>query len=343
MVLLSKLEAGREKKRTLELWEIRGKQTIPTAQATVAVKVNGARLYPDTGRVLSWYEKELRIWETQEVFGKSVHELSLIGLMTHPEPILDAKYYGQDHRILSWDSAGELRIWRRGPFVSASDTDNAWKFQGFSGSGHCGDVPGCSDDSNACGKLHVDGAEYYPWKNHVLGWDENHGIRIWDADSGQQEIEPLCHDKQVEGAILDEPNSRILSWSKDRTVRLWNRFSGKESLAPMKHKDAVTGAIFNTRKDRILSWGNGRFVHLWDVATGQEVIPPLAHEGPVAEARFSESEDQILSWTDDRSVRVWDLPDGRNLDSSALVQEVENRTGTVLNSKGELETLPAKQ
>ncbi|WP_433559286.1 hypothetical protein ACQPWY_14075 [Pseudonocardia xinjiangensis] len=96
------------------------------------------------------------------------------------------------------------------------------------------------------------------WSHHreaIISGSEDHTMRVWDANTGQQIGKPLTgHTRDVFAVALGKVGGReiVVSGSRDLTVRMWDANTGQQIGDPLaincrRHKtrgqDGRTGSI----------------------------------------------------------------------------------------------------
>ncbi|HKB02681.1 MAG TPA: protein kinase, partial [Gemmataceae bacterium] len=141
--------------------------------------------------------------------------------------------------------------------------------------------------------------------------NEDHTVRLLDAATGRQLVEPLKHGSTL-AALAFRPDGRLLATAgRDHLVRIWEMPSGRLIGTPMLHRNAST-LVFSPDGATLLSGSDSNTAWLFDVATGRPRCPPLQHRAAITGALIS-PDSQTAVTTSDRSVRLWDTATGHPL------------------------------
>ncbi|KIK59176.1 hypothetical protein GYMLUDRAFT_170091, partial [Collybiopsis luxurians FD-317 M1] len=141
-------------------------------------------------------------------------------------------------------------------------------------------------------------------------------VRIWDATTGTQIVDPLCgHDDCVQSVAFSPDGTRIVSGSLDRTVRIWDAITGTQIGDFLHgHNDSVWSVAFSPDGTRIVSGSRDRTVRIWDATTGTQIGDPLhGHDEAIWSVAFSPDGTRIVSGSSDRTVRIWDATTGTQI------------------------------
>ena len=281
--------------------------------------VSGALLLPD-GRILSWGDCTLRLWNGQSGSALAVLE-------GHTSWITGALVL-TDGRILSWGGR-TLRLWDgltgAGLAVMEGHTrkikdalvlpDGRIRSWGYGTLGLWDAQTGAALAITKVYDYHVHNDEDLVLPDgRILSWNRR-TLRLWDGQTGAALAVMKGHKGHVSG-VLALPDGRILSWcgasrSPDHTLRLWDGQTGA-ALAVMKaHKGLVYGAL-DLPDGRILSWSDDKTLRLWDGQTGAALAVMAGHTESVGGALVM-PDSRILSWSTDKTLRLWDGQTGAAL------------------------------
>ncbi|QRV99392.1 WD40 repeat protein [Ceratobasidium sp. AG-Ba] len=139
------------------------------------------------------------------------------------------------------------------------------------------------------------------------------GIRIWDANVGNEVREPLeGHSDAVNSLAVTRNGLCIASGSSDHTVRLWELARNSAISEPLAaHTDYVYSVSFSPNDRQLVSGSNDGTIHIWDTVTRTILMKiPDRKFGPVWSARYSPSGRHIIAGTWDKMIRIWDVKTG---------------------------------
>jgi len=173
--------------------------------------------------------------------------------------------------------------------------------------------------------------------------NDDHTVRVWDAESGASLHEMSTGDSGVATSIAFSPaippppgakipagGILIAAGGDDGTLHVWNTATGIEVGHPMPHGTAINTVAFGPGGLTIATGDDNGVVRVWDTNTGVELrrmAAPWSPNGAVFAVRsvaFSEDGSRLVSGGDDAWVRLWDNASG------ALIHEVQGRA-TVLS------------
>lgn len=151
--------------------------------------VNGALLFANGSRILSWSGKALHIWD-------AMNGNHLMALRGHTSDVAGATLSTDGTRLVSWAKGKDLRVWdvRTGAEIAPPMWHDGW----------------------VTGALLIDGGA------RIVSWSRDDTIRLWDAKSGMLLLGPMYHSTDVVGLLVLSDEKRVLSWSTDTTLRSWN-------------------------------------------------------------------------------------------------------------------------
>ena len=142
-------------------------------------------------------------------------------------------------------------------------------------------------------------------------WDRT--IRLWDAETGQQNLKLEGHRDGV-STIAFSPDGRTLaSGSWDNYVMLWDAETGKLLRTLDGHRDGVRAVTFSPDGGTIASGSYDRTIRLWNAETGEELQTLEGHTDYVRGVVFSPDGGTLASGSYDRTIRLWDAETGEEL------------------------------
>ncbi len=299
--------------------------------------IDGADALPD-GRLATWTEKELKIWQLDGASCQSLASASLehvVGVQSLSDRRILARC--SDGGFWAGDAVG--RSWKRfaghvarlnGALELAPGAVLTWSVD------RTLRIFDLEVEEVADGRAqHSPGQIFEPPQvirlapDRLVSWAgeaRETELRLWSSN-GQELARMRGHSKGVKGARTLS-GQRLLSWSLDDTLCLWDQNGVLQArmISPPAEGE-VTAAGVNGALElddgRILSWGGDRKLHLWD-ADGKHIEDWSGHEGAIETVRLL-SDGCLVSCDDAGATRLWSA-DGTYL--GALLTEIgENRGG----------------
>jgi WD40 repeat protein len=146
------------------------------------------------------------------------------------------------------------------------------------------------------------------------GWDEDHGIRLWDAASGTLIAVLKGHGDTIFSLAFSPDSCRLVSRSGDGTLRSWNTETGT-ALAVMRCDDVKNRggpqSVVITPDGRCIVTGTLDGLRRWDLATGAELgrVPLPLHNVRILAVR---AQDGLLAASGNgRDIVLFDLKSGQ--------------------------------
>jgi WD40 repeat protein/serine/threonine protein kinase len=136
--------------------------------------------------------------------------------------------------------------------------------------------------------------------------------RVWDAETGKQELLIEGHRAPVVSAYYS-PNGRlILTASFDKTARVWDAATGRQLLT-IEHADRVRSAMFSADGMHIVTASYDKIARIWDTASGRQTGTLAGHSELVTFASFSPDGRRVVTSSNDKTARIWDAATGRQI------------------------------
>jgi len=126
-------------------------------------------------------------------------------------------------------------------------------------------------------------------------------IRIYDVESGKQELMIEQHADWVLGLSFNNDSSLLASASRDKTARVFNTTNGELESTYVTHNDAVFAVAFAADGKRVCSAGRDKALHLWDVKEAKKLDEAKGYEAEVL--RLVAGSNSVFTCSADRKIR----------------------------------------
>jgi len=174
-----------------------------------------------------------------------------------------------------------------------------------------------SQDSNmVIFRGHTDSAQcasFSPDGLYMASASDDRTVRIWDARTSQQAVQPLlAHENAIHSVAISPNGALIVSGSQDSSVCIWNANTGEPWLTPLVgHTDSVHSVCISPNGYLIASASSDKTIRLWNMQTMEAVGEPLqGHKNFVTAVAFSPDSCWLASGSLDGAVRIWDTTTG---------------------------------
>ncbi|MFD8099493.1 TIR domain-containing protein [Nocardia fluminea] len=137
----------------------------------------------------------------------------------------------------------------------------------------------------------------------------DYSVRLWDADTGKQDGEPMTGFASVKSTSFS-PDGRLLAVGyEDKSVRIWDADSGEQIGKSMWQDGPASLIQFSPDGNTLVTVGIDNVLRLWDVETHNQIGPALVgHGAPVTAVDFTPDGSRIMSASVDETIRVWPVP-----------------------------------
>ncbi len=256
---------------TLKLWDAASGLELATLEGH-SDEVTDCAFHPDGRKVLSASkDRTMKLWDVKT-------KQSLLTWREHDHAPDHCAFSPDGERALSYNRFhGEIKIWdvRFGKQISTINTEGNLAFCSFSADGTC---------------------------VHTIG--RNRDLRIWSAESGDEQTEHVGHADDVTVCAFSPDGTRFASGSKDGVLKLWDT----ESLAELKSFDTKAEindlAFSHDGKKALIS--HRSTMKMLDLSTGNELAYFKGHSGHITAFALSPDGSRIVSASDDHTLKIWD-------------------------------------
>ncbi|KAG8712341.1 hypothetical protein FRC09_019984 [Ceratobasidium sp. 395] len=153
---------------------------------------------------------------------------------------------------------------------------------------------------------------YSPDGRRIVSGSNDMTVRIWDAETGDQLLDPLTgHSDSVSSVAFSSDGRWIASGSLDKTIRLWDGETRKARDNPLRgHTHAVHSVAFSPNGSRLVSGSEDLTARVWDVEADQSMLELCGHLDTVWFVAFSPDGNRIISGTMHEALLIWDSQTG---------------------------------
>lgn len=256
---------------------------------SVAFSSDGGRLINVTG------DQTTRLWETES--GRLIYERK-----SAEEDVADTAFGPDGPRVLTRSDSQTARIWslETGRLVTEIRLPGHRLFSSVLSSGSRG--------------RRVYDLEFSPDGHYVVILNEDHVIRVWEAESGRlvSELNGAGHIFMTGVFSPDSRRFATLSSSRD-TVQVWEVEQGRLLTELNALGNHFITPAFSPDGHRIVILADDHTARVWDADSGSPVAELKGHGDAIQSARFSPDGRRIVTASADHTMRIWDADGGRSV------------------------------
>jgi len=230
---------------------------------------------PDSARIASaGVDTTARIWEAST--GRSLltlagHEAAIEGLAFSPKGDKLATA-GDDGKLIVWDAHTGALLYElenpAGPFYSVS----------------------------------------YSPDGRYLASNMNDGIRIWEADTGNEALTIPVN----AGNIVFSPDGQRLAAQTGSVAKIWDAQTGREQLTLAGHADWINMVAFSPDGERLVTTSLDRTARVWDINPDEEALT-LSGSGHLVAYSYSPDGTTLATDSAESIPQLWDSQTGEKL------------------------------
>lgn len=149
--------------------------------------------------------------------------------------------------------------------------------------------------------------ELYAENTRAISASEDHTVKVWDLDMGDEVRTLKGHTAGVNGIALYPDGSAVVSASEDHTLKVWDLQTGATCLTLSGHEGDVIAVAVYGGGSRAISGSEDRTIRLWDLHTGLQLGILRGHTGVVNDVSVYGNGARAISASEDGTLKLWDL------------------------------------
>ncbi|KIJ08057.1 hypothetical protein PAXINDRAFT_43158, partial [Paxillus involutus ATCC 200175] len=169
---------------------------------------------------------------------------------------------------------------------------------------------------------YVYGIVYLPGGGRLVTCSDDHTVRIWDLENGEQEGMAMEHggiSGWAQGLAVTRDGRRILSSASYEVLRVWDtethqpiaEWGGHEGSILCTVPGDVNSICFSPDGTKLASGHDDNMIRVFDVENGDLILGPIqGHTKQVYSVIWSLDGSRLFTASWDRSIRLWDSETG---------------------------------
>ena len=271
---------------TLKLWDVRTGRLLRTFQSDLG-ELSAVVFHPRYPRFFSGgWDGIIRVWDIKS--GEQVRVLR-----GHMERVTSLSISYDGKWLVSGSVDGTIHVWNLktgGERYARELASTDWT------------------TSPTVDSRDVRSVTFNPNGNRIAATDSENGIKIWDAESGDDLATILGHEEVVTSVTFGPNGKRIASGSWDDTIRVWDVARGEEQLMLKGHKGDVTTIAFRFDGKQIASGSEDHTIRIWDAVSGKLLRTIRGHRDRVTSVAWTPDGKRLIS-SAGNDVRIWRVKD----------------------------------
>ncbi len=290
-------------------------------------RVHGVAYHPDGKRLMSGSaDRTVRQWDVST--GQTINVWR-----GHNDAVLHVTYSRDGQWIASSSADGTVRVWTtddsKPPIVLAGHAGTV--YQSFFSSDGLTISSVCHPRERwsiwrtpaAASRLELRGHSSFVYPvvfspdGRLLasaGWDDDHGIRLWDAVSGTLVGVLTGHQEMICSLAFSPDSRRLISRSDDATMRVWDIETGRAvavlSCDHIGFRGGPLNVVVTPDGQRILT-GTNDGLRSWDLGTGEEQGRVRLPLGNVRVLAVRSTDGLVAASGDTPNIVLYDLKAGQ--------------------------------
>ncbi|MCG8424618.1 MAG: protein kinase [Proteobacteria bacterium] len=232
-----------------------------------------------------------------ELAWQTLHDSVARVVLTHEQPLYEARFDPSGTRVVTADADGTVRVWK------ADGTGAPVVLRGHTNSVYC--------------------AAFSPDGRRIVTASADATARVWNADGTGEPTVLTGHRRGILSAMFSPDGRRVVTASRDETARIWRVADGSELATLRGHTDDVYSAAFGPDGRRVITASGDTTARLWNTDGTREPVILRGHTDRVLWAAFGPAGRRVVTASRDRTARVW------NADKSGVPVVLRGHTDEV--------------